>query len=551
MIWELASGRVIRVLRGHEEGGIYDPSFSRDGKTLATTGSDETVRIWDVEKGKEIAQYSLSGEMVRPVVLSPDGSVLAAGFRDGTIRLRDVATGRVIRRLQGQSLTHFIAFSPDGRMMTSLGTDGNLAVWDLTMGKEVRHVPLEAWNAIPGLLLVSGNLKTIVAPRSGGGLGVWQPATGRQSRKIQLDEPGSLVNLWAISPDGATIALASWYDSTLQLWDVVTGKEKCPYPRHLGGVRSIAFTPDDKMIVSAGEDCTLRLWDVATGKEVRRILDGPPQIWKLPAGTDERGDLLSKVGPTGEIGLSPDGKTAISTGVDGTVRLWDLATGKDVRRIKLEQVGPIRTIRFAPDGKLVAPVCGDDNTVGLWDMTTGKAIRRISTRDMGTSDIAFAPDGKTIASTGDDGNVNLWETSTLRLLSRSKLSQDLLWCVAFSPNGKTICAGGADDIILFQSLKNGEVQRSRRRPSSDIRTLSVAFSADSNLACSSGDDGVVRVWDVNKAKEVAQFRGDQGLVMQVAFSHNSRFIASAGWDGTILVWDLSQVPPKANAAKRD
>jgi len=66
-------------------------------------------------------------------------------------------------------------------MMTSVGTGGNLGVWDLTVGKEVRRVQLEAWNATSGRHSVSGNFKTIVAPRSDGGLGVWQPATGGQS----------------------------------------------------------------------------------------------------------------------------------------------------------------------------------------------------------------------------------------------------------------------------------------------------------------------------------------------------------------------------------
>jgi WD40 repeat protein len=539
VIWELATGRMIRVLRGHEEGGHFYPTYSADGRTMATVGPDRTVYVWDVRRRSPMQAHHLSDAPLGPIFLSPDGSLVAAGFQDGTIRLHDTATGNEVRRLQCSGLTFSIAFSGDGRTMTSLGTDGELTVWDVATGKVASRVKLEA--AAPGPALASADLKTVVSVPEDGPLRVWDSATRKQLRIIKFDEPRSQVHTGALSLDGRTIALASWRDSTLRLWDVCSGLEKFPHPRHAAAVRSVAFTRDDRMIVSGGDDCTIRLWEVSTGREVRRILDGPPQIWELPIGQRERDKMLTDVGPTGEVRLSNDEKTAISAGVDGSLRFWDLATGKAVRRIKLERAGKIRAVGFAPACKAIAASFDDDRTLALWDTNTGRAIRRVETSEDGAFHISFSSDGRTIATTGFAGAVSLWQAPTLHLLRRSIASPRSLICVAFSPGGDAICAGGSDGGILLMRLESGKIQRSPRLAAMDKSTLSVAFSADGRLACYSGEDGFVRIWDIRKYREVAEFRGCQGTVYHVVFSHNSRFLASAGADGTVLVWDLAQL----------
>ena len=220
------------------------------------------------------------------------------------------------------------------------------------------------------------------------------------------------------------------------------------------------------MIVSAGGDCTIRLWSVNTGKEVRRILDGPPQIWDLPMEPD-REELLSEVGPTGGTVLSRDGKTAFSASVDGSIRSWDLVTSKQIQRIKLEQVRPIRTIGFSPDFALVAASFKDGDDLALWEVATGKAIRRVTTNGEVPTHISFSRDGKTIASTALDGVVSLWEAPTLRLIRRSNLSDTGVCRVAFSPDGKAILVARPRMSLSSRGWKaeklNDQVSGHRRR----------------------------------------------------------------------------------------
>src|SRR5262249_54528939 len=111
-------------------------------KVLAAAGDDGTVRLWDVESGKEIRRLQGVIGAVFSITISKDGKKLAVGCEDGSVTLWDPGTGKQIFALQpvvhtkepDTSYGNSVAFSPDGRLVIS-GATG--VAWDTATGKEV------------------------------------------------------------------------------------------------------------------------------------------------------------------------------------------------------------------------------------------------------------------------------------------------------------------------------------------------------------------------------------------------------------------------------
>jgi WD40 repeat protein len=128
-LWEVATGREISAMRGHEN-WVQSVAFSPDGRTLATGSWDYTARLWEVATGREIAPLRGHTNAVVSVAFSPDGSTLATGSVEGTTRLWEVATGRETAALRGrEQAVYSVAFSPDGSTLATGSADKTARLW--------------------------------------------------------------------------------------------------------------------------------------------------------------------------------------------------------------------------------------------------------------------------------------------------------------------------------------------------------------------------------------------------------------------------------------
>ena len=250
----------------------------------------------------------------------------------------------------------------------------------------------------------------------------------------------------AFSPDGKIIASAGG-DNSVRLWDATTGMSVGEPMMHDSPVISVAFSPDGKIIASAGTDKTVQLRDAKTGKSIVEPLG--ETIW--------HGSMVTSVA------FSPNGKIIASAGTDKTVRLWDTATGKPLSE-PLRHDGIVSSAAFSPDGKIIASA-GDDKTVRLWDAATGKPLGEPIRHDDIVSSAAFSPDGKIIASAGGDNSVRLWDAATGKPLGKPLTHDGPVISVAFSPDGKIIASVGTDNIVrLWQANDAAVMSFIRKRP---------------------------------------------------------------------------------------
>ncbi|BAY98045.1 protein kinase [Tolypothrix tenuis PCC 7101] len=256
-LWNLETGKEIRTLTGHS-GNVSSVAISPDGKTLVSGSEDKTIKLWNLETGKEIRTLTRDSDLVSSVTISPDGKTLVSGSADNNIKLWNLETGEEISTLTGHSdKVSSVAISPDGKTLVSGSYDKTIKLWNLETKKE-----------IPTLT------------------------------KKHSDSVSSV----AISPDGKT--LASSADNTIKLWNLLTGEKIHTFTGHSDLVSSVAISPDGKTLISGSWDKTIKLWNLETGKEIRTL-----------AGHSDK---------VSSVTISPDGKTLVSGSWDETVKLWQL-----------------------------------------------------------------------------------------------------------------------------------------------------------------------------------------------------------------------------------
>jgi WD40 repeat protein len=293
---------------------------------------------------------AVRGSPIRQASFSPDGQSYVTAGRDGVIGLANSQEGVFLELGKHRGAAQGAAFSADGRYVLSGADDGFLQLWELN------------------------------DPRTG-------MRSARFQRPVESCDLGGALSSFAFARVGP-LALAASVDGTVRLWRLPgLHQELRRFQGHAGPVLSLAFLPDGRRAVTAGQDGSVRLRDVGDGRELKRF--------------DGHG------GAARCVAAAPDGRTVLAGYDDGAARLWDVETGQLVWTMAAHG-DRVESVAFSPSGVLAASGGGPkDPTVILRDVAAGREVRRLGGHDGAVRSVAFSPDGLRVLSAGEDGRVRI------------------------------------------------------------------------------------------------------------------------------------------------
>lgn len=312
---------------------------------------------------------------------------------------------------------------------------------------------------------------------------------------------------------------------------------------HEGGVPSLVFSPDGKVLASGGHDHVIRLWNPLTGELVNTL-----QIELDPMFEPDL-DFRSIMG----IAFSPNGRYLAAGLRDRTVRLFDMTNKMQIAMLR-GHTGGIRSVAFSPDGKVLASA-GHDSTVRLWDVKTFKEIKVFNVLS-GTVGwfVAFSLNGKYIVSNGGADAAVVWDIETgkqLRQFSFLTRAMDGAFganVAAFSPDSRYLVAGTLvssgkvsgqyiGSIHLWE-ITTGKELRTFDKYGGSVRPPNIVFTPNGKYIVSSGRYGP-NVWETSTGKLKMELKEREPSAYVVAISPDGRYIASGDYHiGTLRLWDI-------------
>ncbi|CAA9588718.1 High-affinity carbon uptake protein Hat/HatR [uncultured Synechococcales cyanobacterium] len=320
-------------------------------------------------------------------------------------------------------------------------------------------------------------------------------------------------------------------NSEIHLRQFADGRQIFTLRGHTNWIWSVTFSPDSQILASGSEDRTIRLWDVRTGECLKTLQGHTSRVWS--------------------VAFSPDGQLLASGSDDQTLRLWDVYTGQCLRTLAGDHKG-IWSVAFHPNGNTIATGSGDC-TVQLWDLSTSQCYKVLQGHTSAVFSIAFSPNGQFLVSGSEDQTVRLWNTSTGKCFKTLRGHTSRVWSVAFNPVGNMVASGAVDQTVRLWDTRTGECRKTLRGHAS--RVWSVAFSPDGQLLASGSDDQTVRLWNTSTGEHLRTLTGHSQGVWSVAFSPDSfnklrlkgittprdstQLLASGSDDQTVRLWDVN------------
>jgi WD40 repeat protein len=531
--WTMPGGTVKTKL--DHDAAISSLTVSKDGALIAAAGA-KSVELWNSADGKVIASWSTPAD-VRGIALAPDKSRIVLAGSDKLARVYQI-DGRLIEAVAHDGPVQAAAFIDAKRLVTA-AADKTVRLWTSALTWQQPHggparralftpkgdqvlsagddKAIRAWNAADGKSLkvianpegtvtqlgISADGARLASAGADKTVKVWTLADGKPAASLGVAGP---VQALALSPSGQRVAvtLADAMDSAVHVYDVSLGREVQSFADHTAPVRSLAFQPDNRTLVTGSLDKTARLLDSAV-------------LTALPAHPAGRVHLL----------MHASGTQVLTAGADKTLKLWDTAKGA-VLKMFGPLTDPVAAIAFSKDYTQVAAAAG--KAVKVWNVADGKEVVTL-THPADVLSVAFNADKTRIATGATDKQTRLWEVASARELQFFP-EPDAVEAVALAPSGFIVSAAGKMVNVEPPAI-------ARVIPAGGGPLYALALAPTNTHVLTAGADKAVKLWNVANGTNERTFAGATAALRAVAISKNNLLLAAGGADQTVRLYQFA------------
>ena len=368
-------------------------------------------------------------------------------FTQATTEPPQVLTNPLILQIDTgghKSLITEVTFTPDGRYLVSAAMDKLIRVWDLETGKTVRTL------------------------RGQIGAG-----------------PDGKILAMALSPDGRWLAAVGWLpgnqeeSDAIRLYDFASGKLVTLLKGHTDIVNALAFSPDNRYLVSGSADKNAIIWNL----ESKPSDLGDSTIWNLESKPSDLGDskqiLSGHTDAIYAVAFTHDGERMVTGSYDHSLRLWRVQNGGLITILK-GHTDKVRSVAISPQEDIIASGSWD-YTIRLWNGRTGQFIKTLANQGTSVGSLSFSPSGRYLVSgvgtKGIGNDCHVWSIPDGKEIMTYRGHDNVVIATAVSPDGRVVATGGGNKRpIHLWSLREGKLQQRLSGVGASI--WAVGFSTD-------------------------------------------------------------------------
>lgn len=511
------------------------------GNLAVAAGNDKKIYLWrDREKTPEVFSDPAWGTF-HAVKIAADGSFLIAGDSEGNVCKISTAPGILpitVKAHEGQ-VSAMAVHGADGQFVTG-GKDGRILLWKPAMKFQTLTDDIAHTGFVTGLAFTEDD--TLISAGHDKKIKLWKKQKRPENfiTVSTLYDPAGRIEGIAFSKDDKTLISCS-NDMSLNIWDLKKGVCLKKVTSYCRWVSSLLFYHKGRYLAGGCADGTVKVWNFPKG-ELCRIFGGADSrinpaavndaedrlaagcengkifIWDMESGRIAE-ELNGHDGAVRSLIFLKGGRELVSASYDGTLRRWEIGNGGAKCKILAadfpEWLGAAAADR---EEKRLAYTL-NDGRVRIVDLGTGKEMALLSRMENQLQTLVFSGDGRYLAAGGTGGGVYLWRTEDWSFYKKEDMGQDMpghnVGWLAFSPDSARLLGGGGMAGLMIWSVP--ELQAISHDHSSGQNIHCVQFSRNGKWAVSSGDGGMIDIWDIPEwklRKRIRNPRQYEGMILK-------------------------------------